>query len=728
MRLAFVAAALAPAAGASAQAPEPAAAPGAEERVRAVDRDVPAVRLVRTETPPVIDGVLDEAAWDRAALIDDLRQVEPFEGADPSEHTEVRILYDENALYFGVRCFDREPEGIIATQLRRDGSPEPDDRLELVVDPFFDRRNGFFFAINPVGARFDALVQENSSLIEDWDGIWYGKATIDEGGWSAEIAIPFKTISFDPRQSRWGFNIQRTIRRNNETSRWSSPLQNKLLRSIADAGILEEIRDITQGIGLDVKPYGKAVARDTDDGDDDLDLDAGLDVFYKLTPSMTLTLTVNTDFAETEVDERRVNLTRFPLFFPEKRDFFLQDAGIFEFGGIFRNPLPFFSRRIGLDASGEPVDIQAGAKLTGRTGPLNLGALAVYTDAADTVEEKFLAVVRPSLNVLEESTVGLITTVGDPLTTEDNELVGADFNYRNSTVFGNRVLEGHAWFQYSWSTGSDQNDRAWGGQLRYPNDRFSWRVGFTEIGDEFNAALGFVPRRGIREYFGNWRGRLRPQSGWLRTVDSGIRSTLITDLNDRTETMELELELIELTSNLGDSLGFELKADREVLFEPFEIRPGLVIPIGDYRFQRFRGELETADARPVSFTAALEAGEFFDGDRVDTELGVEWRPSPNFFLGFSWEQNDVDLPGGDFEVQIAQARVNFLLSPDVSWTNFIQWDNVSDSLGINSRFRWIIEPGNELFVVLNQSFDTTDDRFDSTFTELTTKLGWTFRF
>jgi len=688
----------------------------------------PTLTLHRTDDPPVIDGVLADPVWTAAALIDDLRQVEPVENAEPTERTEIRIAYDRDFLYFGIRCYDRDPGAIIAKQLARDGDLDSDDRIELVIDPFFDRRNGYLFAINPVGARLDALVVRNRRVREEWDGIWYGKSTIDDGGWSAEIAIPFKTISFNPATTRWSFNIERTIRRRNETNRWSSPRQNTRLRSIADAGVLEGIGDITQGLGLDVKPYSKITHRDDDDAGSDTEFDAGLDVFYKITPSMTLALTINTDFAEIEVDERRVNLTRFPLFFPEKRDFFLQDAGIFDFGGIRMNPLPFQSRKIGLGADGRPIDILVGVKLTGREGPLNLGLLSVQTDSSAGVGEKNLTVARAAFNVLAESTVGVIGTVGDPRTPGDNHVLGTDFNYRDSRIFGNRTVEGHAWFLHSSSTGADGDDQAWGLKLSYPNDRIDWTFAVTEIGERFDAALGFVPRRGIREYFGVWRYRWRPRGSFVRTIDSGVRGLLVTDLDGQTETRELEFELLEVRSNDGDELSFDVELNREVLDEPFEISPGIMIPTGDHRFNRLGGSVRTSDGRPVSFFASAEGGEFFDGDRLDFEVGAELRPSPHFFFAFSWEHNDVKLPAGDFTLQIAQARVNVLLSPNVAWTNFIQWDSASDSLGINSRLRWIIEPGNELFFVVNQAINTEGNRFDSTATEVTTKVGWTFRF
>ena len=690
----------------------------------------PELEIVRTDQPPIIDGVLDDAVWADAAVIENLRQVEPIEDADPTQPTEIRVLFDENAMYFGVRCFDSDPQAIIATQLRRDGSLDADDRIELVIDPFFDRRNGFFFAINPVGAKVDGLVVNNTQLLRDWDGIWYAKATRDDQGWVAEIAIPYKTISFNPGSSRWSFNLQRIVRRDNELSRWSAPQQNKDLESIADAGVLEGIENITQGIGLDVKPYGKVGPRHDASGDH-VDLDAGVDLFYKLTPSMTLTLTFNTDFAEAEIDQRLVNLTRFPLFFPEKRDFFLQDEGIFEFGGIRRNPLPFQSRRIGLDSSGQPVPILVGAKLTGRTGPVNIGVLSTYMDSAATIDNTLLTVGRLSVNVLEESTVGMIATIGDPLTNGDNFVVGPDFNYRSSTIFGDKVVEGHAWLLYSDTSGDPTgvrgDDTAWGLKLSYPNDRINWIVSATEIGDRFNAALGFVPRAGIREYFGRWRYRWRPPGTWIRTIDSSVRAEVITNLDDEVETRELEIEAVEITSNAGDSLSLEIEFDREVLTAPFEIRPGIVIPSGDYEFTRVRVEAQTADSRSVSLRGEVDVGGFFNGDRLDTTLALQFRPSPHFFGSVEWERNDVDLPGGSFIVNIVRVRADVLFSTDLSWTNFIQWDNTTDELGLNSRVRWIIEPGNEMFFVLNQAFDT-NGTFATAGTELIGKVVWTLRF
>jgi hypothetical protein len=692
-------------------------------------RGFPARRLARIDEPPVIDGVPDEAVWRAASVVDDFHQVEPVEGAAPSERTEVRLLYDRAHLYVSFRCFDSAPNEIIATEMKRDGSLESDDFIRFIIGPFFDRRNGYLFEMNALGARGDGLIEDNDDLRRDWDGIWIGRASIDEAGWSIEAAIPFKTISFNPDTTRWSFNAARFIRRRNEMLRWASPSWDRVFISLADSGVLEGIADIERGVGLDVKPYLlTTLKRDHESDRDGFEIDAGLDVFYRFTPSLTLALTFNTDFAETEVDERRVNLTRFPLFFPEKRDFFLQDAGIFDFGGIQRNPLPFHSRRIGLGPSGETRDILAGAKLTGRVGALNLGLLDVQMKHDEELGDKNLLVARAALNVLEQSTIGVIFTNGDPQTDGDNWLAGLDFNYRTSRFAGEKTLTGHLWGLTSDSTGVDHGQSAWGIKLGYPNDRINWAWGYSQIDENFNAALGFVPRRGIREHFANWRYRWRPESDLIRTIDSGVSGTLITDLDDEVESRSLRFELIQIGTGAGDEIGLEFSRQREVLSESFEISDGVVVPAGDYRFDRFNIGMETSRGRPVSVGLAYTGGTFYSGTCDDYWAELQWRVSPHLFLGVEYEVNDVSLDEGHFISRIIRGRINVQFTPDLVWTNFIQYDNDSESVGLNSRVRWIVRPGSEVYFVLNQAVDREHNSFRIRRTELTTKAGWTFRF
>ncbi len=703
--------------------------------------DRPRIQAVRAEVPPQIDGRLDDPAWRDAALIDGLRQEVPVAYGEPSQHTAVRILYDANFIYFGVRAYDTEPEKIVATRMLRDADMQLDDRVSFNVDTLHDQRNGYFFQVNPLGNQRDGLI-DNGAIKYNWDGIWYAAGRVDDEGYVVEVAIPFKTISIHPEKTTWGLQVFRGIKRHNENNRWASPTPNMDFFNLAGAGYLDGLEGMQQGLGLDLVP-GFA-ARYLDDPIEDRGyarVDPLFDAFYKLTPSLTGSLTVNTDFGDTEVDDVQVNLTRFPLFFPEKRQFFLQDEGIFDFGGLQRNPLPFFSRRVGLSNQGEPIDIIGGAKITGRAGRFNIGLLDVVTDAytrkrddstppgedPTRVDTKNLAVARITANVLEESNVGMVFTHGDPNSNDDNLLYGLDFNYRNSNFLPGRTLIARAWGQGTDTEDVSGDDWAWGTRLQYPNDRFNWQIIAEEVRENFFPALGFTNRIGIRNYFGVFRYRIRPQRT-LRTVDATISGSLVTDTGNDFESGAIELRPLAITNPVGDRLEFEYSRVYETLTEDFEIRDGVVIPEDDYGWNRYEVVAATSDGRPLSAELIVRWGGFFDGDRLDLLPSVLWRPSKHLSLAVAYQRNDVDIPEDDFTVHIASGRVDLQFTPQISWSTLTQYDNASDEIGINSRFRWIIEPGSELFLIFNQGLLIDDGRVERGATEPRVKLGWTFRF
>jgi len=686
-----------------------------------------------TDTPPQIDGRLDDDAWRSAGVVDRFTQVEPIEGATPSERTEVRLLYHERHLYIAVRCYDSQPEGIVAKQMQRDGELTSDDRISIVLDTFLNRRNGYLFQIGAAGGRRDALLESNRRPNYDWDGIWWGKATIDEAGWSAEFKLPFTTVSFDPHNDRWGFNIERRIRRLNETVRWATPKRTTRVTTIGDAGTLKGFEQIKQGLGLRIKPF---LATGLNIGDDRTGRSVwkpGVDVFYNITPAVTAALTINTDFAEAEVDERLVNLTRFPLFFPEKREFFLQDTNVFDFGGIRRNPLPFFSRRIGI-VGGEQKNILAGAKVTGREGRLRFGVMDVQMKKDDALGNKNLGVARFSFDVLEESSIGIIATNGDPSQKGDNTLVGADFNFRRTGADG-KITVGHLWLQGTHSDPEDDSREngdslAFGGLIDYPNEPWRFPLFAMQIGEDFNPVLGFVSRRGRRNYAPLVRYRYRPNNsdGFLRWVDLSTNAIIYTTLDDDPETVDFDFPEVEFVTNAGDSLFIEGNFTQETLFEPFEIIDGVVIPVDTYNTFGVRGELETSPSRPVGGRVELGTRTFFTGTRTDYVAAIELRPNPHLFASLEYELNAIRLDEGSFNVEIVQSRINFLFTPDISWSNTIQWDNRSRLAGINSRLRWEFEPGSEMFIVYNETLDTEDSRLRSLGRELNFKLGWSFQF
>jgi len=686
------------------------------------------VEATRTEEPPTIDGVLDEEAWGRARVIDAFLQIEPVEGADPSERTEVRILYDSKNLYFGIRCFDSEPERIVATQLRRDAPLFSDARVQIALDPFYSRRDGYFFTIGAAGAKRDALIENNRNLRFDWDGIWYAKTTQDAQGWIAEVRLPLNTISFDPNTDVWGLNLNRTIRRKNELVRWASPRRNSSLVRLADAGRLEGLEGLEQGLGLDIKP--SASLQYVEEGNHLVGAPS-LDVFYQLTPNVTASLTLNTDFAETEVDDRQVNLTRFPLFFPEKRDFFLQDAGLFSFGSIRRSPLTFFSRRIGI-VNGEERDILVGVKLTGRTEDFSFGLLSVQMKPDDALGDKNLSVFRGRYNVTDTTGIGVIATNGDPASRGENQVFGIDFDFLDPAFSGDNALEASGYFQQSFTSGTgtagEGDDIAFGGKVAYPNEPWFFRLAFDQVGEEYNPALGFVRRLGVRQYFTNVRYRHRPEDSWVRRMDFESRANITTTLSDTVESSDVTPMQFEIENQQGDFAGVFATVRRERLFETFEISPGVILPVGVYDFVRARAFGSTTNSRPVNVFGGVTAGEFFNGQREDYNFGIGWRPSPRLNASFDFTQSEVKLDQGDFITRLASVRVDVAFSTEVSWSNLVQYDNVSDTAGVNSRVRWIVSPGNDVFLVYNQGFDATSDSIEAQPAEFTVKVGLTFRF
>jgi hypothetical protein len=708
-----------------------------EAHGEAFDDGLPRVRLVRTESPPAIDGVLDDAAWRSAATVTRLTQVEPREGAEPSEPTEMLLLFDSDFLYLGFRCHDREPDKIVATAMVRDVDLFSDDRVSVSIDTFFDRRNGYLFQVNPLGTRTDALIENSSRVIRDWNGIWYAKARIDEAGWTAEVAIPFKTLNFDPSETRWGFNLLRVIRRRDERLQWASPFRNKPMVDMGIAGILEGLEGLEQGIGIEVKP-SLSVTQHRVYGRDDLQLDPSLDAFYKITPSLTAALTLNTNFDDAEVDERRINFTRFGLFFPEQRDFFLQDTSIFEFGGlnkglgrtgerIDRNGLPFHSRRIGVDEEGEALDLLGGTKLTGRIGRLNLGLLNVQQDAYDRVDATNLSVARVTMNVLEESNLGLIGTFGDPNSNDDNALMGFDFNYRTNALPDGQRLTGNAWFQQSFSTGTAHDESAWGARVAYPNDRIHFDLSFREVQENFRPALGFVNRTGIRKLDGSFSYRFRP-AGVIRTVDVGAFGSVVTDTSNEVQSGNVYLDLLDVRNDYGDRFLVRYIYRHEELTERFEIDEKVTIAPGTYSFHRSLLWLDTSPSRPLRAKLLVGFGEFFSGHRLAFYPTLEWRPSSHLFVSLEWKQNDFRLREGKFTKRLLRARVNLQFTPDLSWNTLAQYHNKEDVLEIDSRLRWIVQPGNEIFIGINQRYDVEADAVDPARTRSTFKTGWTFRF
>ncbi len=401
----------------------------------------PYVRALRVDQAPRIDGVLDDACWQTGKPVTNFTQVLPVEGAPPSERTEVRFAYTRDLLFIAIRCFDRAPGKILVKTMQRDNPFDSDDSVKIAFDTFARERDGYVFIVNPAGARTDSIFGKFSQENRDFDAIWDARARVDAQGWSAEIVLPFKSISFDPQHDLWRMNIERVIRHNQETVRWTAISAAKNVTALEDFGELRDLRDLGQGLGLEFRPYIRGTYRDdAAPRNRGLVFDSGFDATWRITPSLTFVGTVRTDFAESEVDERVVCLSRFPTFFPEKRDFFLQDAQLFTFGGLTGDDRPYYSRRIGLGSDGLPVTILGGVRLTGRIGGTSVALLDVEQAAQNGIGEKNLSIARVSQQLSEEWNVGLIATNGDPLTNEGATLGGLDFNYQRNLPNDKRLI------------------------------------------------------------------------------------------------------------------------------------------------------------------------------------------------------------------------------------------------------------------------------------------------
>jgi hypothetical protein len=551
-----------------------------------------------------------------------------------------------------------------------------------------------------------------------------GRSRITSRGWQAEVRIPVATLNFDPEGERWGFNLRRLIRRRTEEARWASPQQNVRFFSVADAGTLEGLGGLNQGLGLELTPFG-VVDGEGDHASDETDVgaDLGLDAIWRVTPDTKLTLSYNTDFAETEVDARRVNLTRFPLLFPEKRDFFLEDSGVFVFGDGSNEVIPFFSRRIGLDDSGQEVPLLGAAKLTAQTEGYTLGVLGALTEARGEVDQAELFAGRYSHNILERSDVGVIWTHGDPDGRGAADTVGLDLNLRTADFLDDRNLQLSLAGVHSASSEEDGDGNYLSTRLSYPNDEVSLSAGASHVDEDFDPKLGFVRRRGVRRYDADLAWRPRLNGDLVRRLDFQLEPVLVTDLGGDLQTSEVELQPFGLQLESDDRAGVELRFSEERLEEDFEIFEGVVIPVGDYPFTRGGVFLETSDKRPLSIGLEVQTGEFFDGERDDLELELQWRASGLVQLALELERNDVRLPDGDFQVHVGRLYPG----PDLSWTQYLQYDDVTERLGLNSRVWWILRPGAEFFAVLNQGWDGAGDGLVPTTTRLAFKLGWTLR-
>jgi hypothetical protein len=701
-------------------------------------RTVRAVRLQPGERI-VLDGVLDEEMWSRAVPARDFIQQDPDNGKPATEPTEVRFLFTGTALYMGVTAYDSEPERWLGYQRRRDEFLQSDDRFMWNIDTFNNQQTGYFFEMNPSGLMGDALRGANFNN-RQWDGIWTGKAQRSDIGWTLEIEIPFSTLNFDPNAEAWGVNFQRTVRRKNEESVWSGWLRNQGLNRLSNAGLLVGLEDITEARGLDVKPYllgtsaaapGRGSSRNVND------VDVGADVFYNPTPGVRTTLTINTDFAQTEVDQRLTNLERFPQFFPEKRDFFLDGATFFDFQSTAASDnslVPFFTRRIGLNL-GVPQQITGGGKLAGQFGSNDVGAMYVRTGReGDAIAEDFF-VLRGKHRMLRQSYVGaLYTGRHTPEAGLDvRHTIGADFLLATSTFLGGENIGLGGFFLNTTNPRATGRSHAYGLRLEYPNDPWSGGLLYREIGEHYDAAVGFTPRTGFRRLNPELSYTSRPLGHRLiRSVQYGASSNLLlSTIDNRLLNREFDFTLLNVATHRQDLFQVRVLPTFERLENNFAISRGITLPAGgEYHWTRYRFQATTAPRRVVALNQIYEFGGFYNGTRlrVATDLNVRVRPGVILYTSAEW--NRVELKEGRFETRLFRVVPELQFSPWISWVNNIQYDTQSAVVGWQSRFRWIVKPGSDLYFVYTHNWvdDPLQNRFTTLDRRAASKVLYTHRF
>ncbi len=700
-----------------------------------------------TKSAIKLDGRLDEPEWASAPVIL-LTQQSPWPGRASPYRTEVRVLVSQDSLYFGFKCFDPEPNKIAIHTLQRDGDLTGDDTISIVLDTYGDGRTGYFFQTNAGGARVDGLISTATTVALDWDGIWDVRTARTDNGWTAELVIPARTLSFTRGRRTWGFNVERFIAREHMTLRWASPTLDSFLYDVSRAGSLRGIEILHEGRGIEASPYvsGKMT--------DDFSLHgrgwqaaAGSDFSWRIAPQMTAVVTVNTDFAESDIDTRQINITRFPLFFPEKRAFFLEGANQFDFGlglnktevaryGVGIAFLPFFTRRIGL-REGIPIPIDAGIKLSGRTGKWNIGLLDVQTRETDTVPAANLFGSRISYDVNDRLRIGTIVTHGDPETFLSNTLVGFDAVWRTSKFMGNKNLLAGSWVAANTAKTGPGSRSGWGLELDYPNDKIECDFGIHQFGESLSPALGFLAQPGTRWYQGGCEVRQRPSSEghfrWIRLEGLEAYYNRITNLSGYNETSRYFFSPISTTFSPGEHIEVNIANDHEFLPAPFTIVKNVSIGPGTYDFSRVRFMFQSSKHRVLQFGSTTWVGGFYSGRLTQWDNYVKLNTlQGRLQMGLVSTNNFGRVREGAIVQRLWQAQLVFAFSPKLILSTFVQYDNQSQNVGTNTRLRWTIKPGNDLFVVWNRGWQhdltTRGDLNLLPQSELVeVKLRWTFR-
>jgi hypothetical protein len=699
---------------------------------QAAAKPAPTVRAYRAATPIRVDGRLDEEIYKTTPPISDFVQQEPDEFKPATEKTEAWIFFDNDNVYVSARNFETHPERRVANEMRRDTAQlRQNDTFGVLFDTFHDKRNGYIFYANAIGGLADSQVTDEGPPNADWNTVWDVRTSTFDGGWTIEIAIPFKSLRYQPGTDQvWGINLRRVVRWKNEWS-YLAQVPRALttfrgLLKISSAGNLEGLQVPSGSANLEVKPFALAgVSTDntvTPRLSNDRNLRVGGDLKYGITQNITADLTVNTDFAQVEVDEQQVNLTRFNLFFPEKRDFFLEGLGTFAFAGrasaglaagFGDTPYLFFSRRIGLDQS-RVIPILAGGRTTGKAGKFTFGAINVQTeeDEAANIRAANFTVLRAKRDILRRSSIGGMLThrTATPGRVGANEGYGAD-----ATLSFYQNLRFDAYLAATRTEGRDGDNLSYRGLFDYNADKYGVQAERLVVEPNFLPEIGFVRRTDMRRNFGMLRYSPRPRRvPNLRKLTTQASVNYLTNNQDRLDTREASGR-VEAEFTNSDLLSVVYTDSFERLVRPFAIATGVTLPVGSYDFHTTRVGYIAGQQRPYSGEVVYEFGTFYNGDRKTISMNTaRLQVTPQVSLEPSFSINWVDLVQGSFTAKVARTRATYTITPRMFVSGIVQYNTAGASLGSNVRFRWEYRPGSELFVVYTDDFNTEELRPDVT--------------
>ncbi|HBH06444.1 MAG TPA: hypothetical protein DDX92_07560 [Flavobacteriales bacterium] len=686
---------------------------------------------IRTEL--VFDGNLDEPEWKVAQKISSFTQRELDLGQPITEKTEVAILIDDEHLYIGVWCFDREPDKIIAKEMRRDFDFGLEDNFMVIIDTYLDHRNGFLFVINPNGARADLQTFNNGgSSNQFWNGVWDVRTKITHEGWFAEIKIPFYTLKYRPgaEEQLWGINFERNIRRNRQQARWKGWQRNYDISDVSQAGVLKGLKNLRDKRYIEIKPYGLGGGENTSEGTEGVG-NIGGDINALLGPTYRLNLTFNTDFAQVEADRQQINLTRFPLFFPELREFFLEGDDFFDFGFGGNRIIPFYTRRIGLSETRETVPIIAGARILGKEEKTTLGAMSIQTADAGGDPSANFTTLSWRQDVGNQSVIGAMTT-NKIVEGRWHTTTGVNGRYSTARFLGQSNLDiGGAFIQtYNTDEGYNADAFAYRAFVSLPNDFLNVFASFQQSPAPFDPEVGLMRRRNFQESFGQVFFQPRPTKSlkWIRQFYFSPLMLTYTQYDDSKElqSFSYKVRLLGFETRSGEGFFFDVERVAEGLKEDFEIFPDVVIPKGEYWWNRYNFFFETFEARAISLETRGSFGEFFEGNSFSGEGTLLWRATKNFNINLNYEKNIVNLPEGSFDTDLIGSRIAYAFHPHAFGSLLGQWNSAQQELNINFRLQLIPKIGTDFFLIFNQIVDTQTGDFISERSTLLAKLVWRF--